>query len=125
MSEPDELTREFTQLYQDWFARVGPDPGDFFERVLSTDWVYIDYLGKVRGKADYEPYVAAVPPERVPTHVGNLGVRRFGDLAIVHGSYEAPGGRDDVDRTLWFTAVWIHRQGRWQALAHHTSAVAA
>jgi ketosteroid isomerase-like protein len=120
----DETREEFERLYLDWFARVGRDPGDFFERVLSDDWVYIDYLGEVRGKAEYGPYVAVVPLERAPAYPQDLKVRLFGNVAVVHGSYNAPGGRADVDRTLRFTAVWISRAGRWQALAHHTSAVA-
>lgn len=121
----DETREEFEQLYLDWFARVGRDPGDFFERVLSDDWVYIDYHGEVRAKADYGPYVTAVPLGRAPAHPQDLKVRLFGNVAVVHGSYNAPGGGADLDRTLRFTAVWIHRAGRWQALAHHTSAVEA
>jgi ketosteroid isomerase-like protein len=117
----DEALREFERLYLEWFARVGREPGDFFERVLSDDWVYIDYRGEVRGKAEYGPYIAPVPPERAPAHPQDLKVRLFGDVAVVHGSYKAPGGGVDIDRTLLFTAVWIHRAGGWQALAHHTS----
>lgn len=119
----DETREDFERLYLDWFARVGSDPGDFFERVLADDWVYIDYRGEVRGKTEYGPYVAVVPPERAPASPRDLNVRMFGNLAVVHGSYLAPGGGIDVDRTLRFTAVWIHRAGGWQALAHHTSAV--
>ena len=120
---PGETQEDFERLYLDWFSRVGHDPGDFFDRVLSDDWVYIDYRGEVRGKAEYGSYVAVVPPERAPAHPKDLNVRLFGDVAVVHGSYQAPGGGADVDRTLRFTAVWIHRSGDWQALAHHTSAV--
>jgi hypothetical protein len=121
----DETREVFERLYLDWFARVGRDPGDFFERVLSDDWVYIDYNGEVRGKAEYGPYVAAVPLGRAPAQPQDLKVRLFGKVAVVNGSYRAPGGEADLDRTLQFTAVWIYRAGRWQALAHHTSAVAA
>jgi hypothetical protein len=119
----DQIREDFERLYLDWFSRVGRDPDDFFERVLSDDWVYVDYHGEVRGKADYGPYVAVVPAERAPAHPQGLKIRLFGDVAVVHGSYQAPGGGVDVDRTLRFTAVWIHRSGSWQALAHHTSAV--
>lgn len=120
----DESREDFERLYLDWFSRVGRDPGDFFERVLSDDWVYVDYHGEVRGKAEYGPYVASVPLDRAPNHPKDLNVRLFGNVAVVHGSYRAPGGGADVDRTLRFTAVWIHRAGRWRALAHHTSVLA-
>lgn len=123
-SSSEETRAELESIYRDWFALVGRDPGDFFEQVLSDDWVYIDYLGEVRGKAEYGPYVSVVPLGRAPARPRDLKVRLFGNVAVVHGSYEAPGGDADIDRTLRFTAVWIHRAGRWQALAHHTSAIA-
>jgi hypothetical protein len=120
----DVARGELLALYEEWFARVGPDPGDFFRRVLADDWVYIDYLGITRGKADYEPYVAGVPPGAGPRAPRDLAVRLVGDVAIVHGSYTIPGVEGASGTTLRFTAVWLHRAGSWLALAHHTSAVA-
>ncbi|MGH8927622.1 MAG: hypothetical protein ACRDWH_04690, partial [Acidimicrobiia bacterium] len=55
-----EAPIEFERLYREWFSRVGPNPGDFFERALSDDWVYIDFHGVRRGKADYVPYIVGV-----------------------------------------------------------------
>ena len=115
---------ELLALYEEWFARVGPEPGDFFRRVLADDWVYIDYLGVARGKADYEPYIAGVPPGAGPRAPRDLDVRLVGDVAIVHGSYTIPGAAGSTGTTLRFTAVWLDRDGSWLALAHHTSAVA-
>ncbi|HEX2368175.1 MAG TPA: nuclear transport factor 2 family protein [Acidimicrobiia bacterium] len=119
----DEVRDELERLYLEWFERVGGDPGDFFDRVLSDDWVYIDYNGAVRGKPGYADYIKPVPPARAPRRPRELQVRTFGDLAIVHGAYEVPGGGTDPDRTLRFTAVWIDRDSMWRCLAHHTSAV--
>jgi hypothetical protein len=126
MTGPIELARtQLLALYEEWFARVGPEPGDFFDRVLADDWVYIDYLGVTRGKADYEPYIAGVPPGAGPRAPRDLEIRLVGDLAIVHGSYAISGGEGTAGTTLRFTAVWLARDGSWLALAHHTSAVAA
>ena len=111
-------------LYEEWFARVGPDPGDFFKEVLAPDWVYIDYHGVKRTKADYEPYIAGVPPGSAPRAPHDLRVRLVGEVAIVDGSYTIVGSAGDPETVLRFTAVWIDRDGRWVALAHHTSAVA-
>jgi hypothetical protein len=124
-SAADAARRELEALYREWFGRVGPEPGDFFQRVLSDDWVYIDYLGVTRGKADYEPYIAGVAPGTAPKHPRDLHVRLFEAVAVVDGSYligEADGGGGTW---LRFTAVWIRRSGSWVALAHHTSAVAS
>lgn len=127
MPKPIDLARrELEALYEEWFARVGPDPGDFFERVLAPDWVYIDFTGTERGKADYEPYIAGVPPGAGPRSPRDLRVRLVGDVAIVDGSYAipwgAPGGAGG-ETVLRFTAVWRDEGDRWVALAHHTSAV--
>jgi ketosteroid isomerase-like protein len=115
-------TRQLQALYEEWFARVGPSPGDFFDRVLSDDWVYIDYRGVTRGKADYVPYIAGVTPETAPRSPQDLHVRLVGPLAIVHGSYTILGGTEHA-LTLRFTAVWKEDGDSWRALAHHTSAV--
>lgn len=121
----EAVTRELLALYEEWFARVGPEPGDFFDEVLADDWVYIDFDGIVRGKADYEPYIAGVPPGAGPASPRDLHVRLVGDVAIVHGAYAIPGREGAGDTTLHFTAVWRDRDGRWEALAHHTSAVSS
>ena len=120
----DVARTELLALYEEWFARVGPEPGDFFRRVLSDDWVYIDYLGVTRGKADYEPYVAGVPPGAGPRAPRDLDIRLVDDLAIVHGTYTITDATGTSGTTLLFTAVWLDRDGSWLALAHHTSAVA-
>ena len=119
----DVARAELLALYEEWFARVGPDPGDFFVRVLADDWVYVDYLGVRRGKADYEPYIAGVPPGTGPRAPRDLHVRVIGHVAIVDGSYAIQGRAASSETTLWFTAVWVDRDGTWVALAHHTSAV--
>jgi ketosteroid isomerase-like protein len=125
VTKPLDVARaELLALYEEWFARVGPEPGDFFARVLADDWVYIDFLGVRRAKADYEPYIAGVAPGSGPRAPRDLEVRVLGDIAIVHGSYEIAGGAVASDTTLRFTAVWQLRDRSWVALAHHTSAVA-
>ncbi len=122
----DVVREEMLTLYEEWFARVGPDRGDFFEEVLAPDWVYIDYNGIERGKADYEPYIAGVPPGSAPRSPRDLRVRLVGDVAIVDGSYAIPaaeGADGETETVIRFTAVWVDRDGSWVALAHHTSAV--
>jgi hypothetical protein len=114
--------RDLLALYDEWFARVGPEPGDFFQRVLASDWVYIDFNGVERHKADYEPYIAGVPPGAGPRSPRELHVRLFGDVAVVDGSY-AINTAAGAETVLRFTAVWRRQGDGWVALAHHTSAV--
>jgi len=122
MSNNRDLESEFESIYNEWFDRVGGDAGDFFKLRLSDDWVYIDYNGVVRYKPDYEPLIAPIPQGAAPSAPTDLRVRTFGEIAIVDGSYLIPGETNaSPKRRLRFTAVWIDRNGEWQALAHHTS----
>jgi hypothetical protein len=120
--ERERARVELLELYREWFARVGPEPGDFFQRVLAPDWVYIDYRGVERGKSDYEPYIAGVPPGAGPRSPTDLRVRLYGEVAVVDGRYAIKDSAG-AETVLRFTAVWLRREGGWVALAHHTSAV--
>jgi ketosteroid isomerase-like protein len=122
----DEQTaeRELAAIFAQWLAAI-PDEPDFFERTLADDWVYVDVSGSVRRKADYIPSIKAVPPG-VRLELDALRVRLLGDVALVHGDYRVLGHDRDGTETVMptrFTAVWAHREGDWQALAHHATAI--
>lgn len=119
----EEVRRTIQGLYEEWFRQVVSGSWGFFAAVLADDWVYINFHGEVRSKNEYREYIKDVPPDRAPAAPRDLQVRLFGDLAIVHGTYLASGGRNDVDRVLRFTAIWVYRGGRWQSLTHHTTVV--
>jgi uncharacterized protein (TIGR02246 family) len=116
--------RELTAVYRQWLAAIPGEP-DFFEHTLADDWVYVDVSGSVRGKADYIPYIKAAP-SGVRLELDALRVKLLGDVALVHGDYRVLGHEADGTETVMptrFTAVWVHREGRWQALAHQSTAV--
>ena len=117
----EQIREELQSLYRDWFKEVPPDEdSQFLKKILSEDWVYINYLGEVRGKGEYLEYIKPVPLSDRPKDVTDLKVRIFGDLVLVHGRYLAPGvGKGGS--ILMFTGVWINRDGAWQDLAHHTT----
>ncbi len=117
----DQVRKELLTLYQEWFTQIPPN-GDcaFLKKVLSEDWVYINYLGEVRGKAEYLEYIKPVPLSDRPKDVSDLKVRIFGDIVVVHGRYFAPGVGKGGE-VLLFTGVWINREGTWHDLAHHTT----
>ena len=118
----EQARRELEALFRAWLAAVPGHDSAFFERTLSDDWYYTDVAGTVRGKREYIPYVAGVPPQ-VRLDLRDLAVRLFGELALVHGVYEIDDGAGGLTRTR-FTAVWIRRAGGWQALTHHATAIA-
>ncbi len=126
MSKPssEQIHAELTELYARWFAAIPGHDYAFFERVLSDDWHYTNYFGEVRGKREYLTYIAPVGPDVPPNRLVELVVRPFDPIVITHGLYSVadefapPAGPDTR-----FTAVWIHRDGEWKALAHHATTV--
>jgi ketosteroid isomerase-like protein len=60
------------------------------------------------------------PP--VTSAVDQLQVRVYGDTAIVTGRTKAAaGGAAPQSVTLRFTDVFVHRDGRWLAVASHAT----
>src|SRR3954452_23841826 len=119
---------EFEELSERWFGAIPRHDGSFFHDVLADDWVYTDTSGKVRGKADYLPYIAGVPADAPPNELLELALRVYGDVVLAHGEYavaSAVAGAPELGSRTRFTAVWIRRDGAWVALTHHGTTVTA
>ncbi|MDQ2944170.1 MAG: nuclear transport factor 2 family protein [Candidatus Dormibacteraeota bacterium] len=120
----EQIEKELRQLYEDWFLAIPRRNPSFFERILSDDWYYTNYVGEVRGKREYLEYIAPIDPNVPPNRLVELVVRPFDQFVIVHGryvvsdKYAPPGGPDTR-----FTAVWVRRGGEWKALTHHATTV--
>jgi ketosteroid isomerase-like protein len=119
----EEVRNALQALYAQWFAAIPHDKEGLFDRILSDDWHYTNFVGEVRGKSEYKEYIKAVDPARGPRDLSELQVRIFGDVVVVHGRYVVPGGDSEADRDVRFTAVWIERPAGWQSLAHHATLV--
>lgn len=121
-----QVRDELWRLYEEWFAAIGATDPSFFEATLSDDWVYVDHSGVVRGKDEYLEYIRPVLSDEPLNTLKELSVRLLHGVVIVHGrylieaEYAPPGGGDTR-----FTAIWMHRDGGWRAMAHHSTTVAA
>jgi len=120
-----ELAAHLTALYEEWFAAIGAEGIGGLDRVLADDWVYTNYDGLVRDKAEYLAWVDSITETASFVGPYDLAVSRHGDLALVLGGYRVdhPGGSDSL--VLRFTGLWIERDGRWQCLTHHNTEVTA
>jgi hypothetical protein len=118
----DAVRSELLELYDQWFRDVPPDgDSEFLKGVLSEDWVYINYIGEIRGKAEYLEYIKPVPLSARPHPVErDMQVRIFGNIVVVHGRYLAPGVGESGE-TLLFTGGWVDRDGAWKCLFHHST----
>ena len=75
--------------------------------------------------AEYFSNMPTTPQTRVT--LGEQNVRVMGDVAINSGTYTFTGVRDGQPTTTpaRFTFVFRKREGRWQIVDHHSSAVPA
>ena len=129
MSTPvaPEIRAELEALYAEWFAAIPRHDNEFFGRVLADDWVYTNIAAEVRGKVEYLDYIKVVPEDAPTNELLAFEVRVFGDIVIAHGDYavkSAAAGTRDLGSQTRFTAVWIRRDGAWQALTHHGTTIA-
>src|SRR3954454_22765542 len=81
------LRGKFEELYERWFAAIPRHDDSFFHDVLDDDWVYTDTSGTVRGKTEYLPYIADVPPDAPPNDLLVLSLRVVGEVVLAYGEY--------------------------------------
>lgn len=114
----ETLTRLERQLADAWVAHDRA----FVEQLLADDWTVTDAMGQVLTKRQ-----VLDDPDRVidSMAVRDIRVRDLGDAAVVTGHTSASGAYagTPVNVELRFTDVFVRRDGRWQAVASHASAV--
>ena len=94
-------------------------------RLLADDYVYVSGSGKLSSKADA---LALTRSKNYKLEFGQsheVRVRAFGTAAIVTGRWVATGRNNgipfrDNDR---YTSVYIRRDGLWQIVSDHVSAI--
>ena len=96
------------------------------EEIISPDWTSTGPDGRTAGRATVFADVFETRVHRiVRLEVDDVRARVFGNAAVVtgrtHGVGEYAGAAYDV--VIRFTDTFIHRDGRWQAMASHASLV--
>ena len=122
--ETDKAT--LAQLQQElaraWVAgdRVG------IERIIAPEWTT---TGPDGSRADRATVLGQVFDSRVHTirqvDIDDVQVHVFGDAAVVTGRTHGVGAFSGTpyDVVIRFTDTFVRRDGRWQAVASHASAV--
>lgn len=120
---PDDLVRHLTRCYRDWFDAIGAAGTGPLDSMLADDWMYTNYDGLVRDKAEYLDWVAGFtePADFVGPY--NVAVRRHSGVVLVFGGYRVLHPPNDDVLELRFTGVWWWRDDRWQCLMHHNTEV--
>ena len=118
-----DIEKALLQMERDWMEAIKNRDKSALERLLADDYVSISWDGKTYNKADG---IAAniAPDSKLESYtLDPLKVRIFGDTAVVTGGDKEKSsfkGKDTSGQYAW-TDVYAKRNGRWQAVASHSS----
>jgi len=121
-SDEQQLRRIVQDLARAWMQHDRP----FIEGVLAPEWSVTQADGSILTRAAVlGTFFDAVTFES--NAIDDVSVMLFGDTAVVRGRTTASARVNGapVSARIRFTDVFIKRDGRWQAVASHASALAA
>lgn len=105
------------QLTRDWLDAEERHDRTTLQRIIADDFQGTTPMGNTVGKAEVLPREGSGGLSLTPSE---LKARVFGDTAIVTGHGV---GKSGEKREARFTVIYTLRDGRWQMVAGHLSAV--
>ena len=113
------------QLERDWCSASVKNDVDWLTRVLADDVSFGTSTGQRQNKAEI---LADFKAEKTKTcEVDQLQVRQYGETAIVTGRWRITGtdskGKPFPTPNSIFTDTFVRRNGQWQCVASHSSAI--
>jgi ketosteroid isomerase-like protein len=118
---PPDL-RAVDQAWNDAYAQ-----GDVaaLDRVLADEWTAIAGNADIVTKAQILAMVATTPWPFTTYTFGEVVYRMYGETAVVTGRLTGSGpmGEQPVQIDQRYLRVYIHRSGRWQAVAAQVTPV--
>jgi ketosteroid isomerase-like protein len=96
-------------------------------QILAEDWIGIDFEGTILTKALALKGISSDSAALQSTILRDMKVRIYGNTAIVTGTDTEKGeyhGKDSSGKYLW-TDVFVHRNGRWQAVSSQSTKLTA
>jgi uncharacterized protein (TIGR02246 family) len=112
-------------LERDWCNATLKNDADWLTRVLADDASFVSATGQRQTKAQV---LADFKVEKTKTcQVDQMQVRAYGDTAVVTGRWRITGtdakGKPFPTPESMFTDTFVRRNGQWQCVASHSSAV--
>lgn len=119
----EQAREDLLQIMRGWTEACGGSVKDyaFLERHLDDSWIYTDFHGVQRTKAEYLKFIDIIVS--YTQEMRRAEVRVVGDnLVIFSGVYRSTARAADVAmaNTIDFCAVWELRGDVWKCLVHHT-----
>lgn len=113
------------QLERDWEQALKKNDVTALELILAPEFVSTDADGRLITREQYQARRTSGKVTYTAYTQDDYNVRVIGDVAIVTGRSTIKGTLDGKDRTgqeRW-TDTFVRRNGRWQAVASHSSRV--
>ncbi len=113
------------RLEEKWSSAFLNKDVEIIARIEADGYVFTNADGKMSGKADDVKSLSSGETKYESYKQSDVQVRLYGDTAIVTGRTTIKGsdsGRDVSGDYQW-TDTFIKREGKWQAIATHTSLV--
>lgn len=124
-TQTQSVEQELLKLEQDWTNANLKGDVVFLDRFVIDDYTWIDNGGAVWTKD--QTLAAMKSGELVLSSLftDDMKVRNYGDAAVVAGRNMVKGTLKgmNISGQERFTDTWIKRDGRWQCVATHSSAV--
>jgi hypothetical protein len=123
----DSTEQQLSALIADWANALIKRDVAFLENVLAPEFQGIDESGSTFTRADYITRMSSADLVVKAVKVSDLKTRDYGGvtlLTLVVGGQATYKGKDD-NGVSHSTLVFVKRDGRWQCVASHASAVAS
>ena len=111
------------RLEDEWSNAFVRKDAEIIARIEADSYVFTSADGKLSGKADDLKSLASGETKYEIYKQSDVQVRLHGDTAIVTGRTTIKGtdSGHDVSGDYQWTDTFIKREGKWQAVATHTS----
>jgi ketosteroid isomerase-like protein len=116
----DAAERELRKLDQQWAELAVRGDVAAFDRLMADDHIATHANGKLVTNAEEKTYLATSPGHIAAITTDDVGVRVYGDTAVVRGivTVKTKQGGGGAYR---YTTMWLHRSGAWRLVAEqHT-----
>ena len=126
-SDKNSVEQTLIQMEQDWSQADVKKDAAALDRILADDWIGIDFEGTILNKAQALTGIRSDSGSLESTVLRDMKVRVYGNTAVVTGTDTEKGvyhGKDSSGKYLW-TDVFVHRNGRWQAVSSQSTKLTA
>jgi len=124
-ADAPSVEKTIIQMERDWTEAGLKKDLKTLDRIIADDWVALDFRGKTVTKAQAIADLKSGSSTDQSVELGEVKVRVFGNTAVVTGGDTEKStyqGKDSSGKYVW-TDVFVNRNGRWQAVASHSTRV--